>query len=515
MKTRLLIRKHNSLAADLDVNEAIRFGDKEHRRQVNLGWTIGLLLIAFHFAVSLYISGKRLFWYDEIITFQVSTLPSVRLVARALLNSADIMTPGYLLIVRFFVGMLHNPEMASRLPSALAVSVGYLAVFDSARRLTTTLGGVLALAALMNSFLPQYAYEARSYGFYFMCSSLALWVWLFVRPRIAPVLFGMCFMAGEFLHYYFALCLVPYTCYELYGMFQRRSIPLPSPMLISGFAGISAACLIMLPFIYATHQMSKLFWAVPKVYFLAQIYADYFPNAPLLLALCFFWLSLCPRGNSLNLTIDATGPERLGWLFLLIPPAGFLLALLVTNAFHHRYFIGLLPGVVLAFACQTSRLLASRKTAFAGVAVLFCLACVYAEARAAWHPELIDPANERFKTRNILRVEQTLFQDGKRFLVPCDPLLFSELSHYSRQPKSVWLFADLSNSPKTSSEVQLAVNLDPFLRQQLWDLPNLEKHAGESALIDPSEDLTQTLRAAGFHLTIRFAQPMNIVYLSR
>jgi hypothetical protein len=34
-----------------------------------------------------------------------------------------------------------------------------------------------------------------------------------------------------------------------------------------------------------------------------------------------------------------------GMVFLLIPLGGFTAAKLVTNAFHPRYFIGMLPGI--------------------------------------------------------------------------------------------------------------------------------------------------------------------------
>ena len=47
--------------------------------------------------------------------------------------------------------------------------------------------------------------------------------------------------------------------------------------------------------------------------------------------------------------------EAVGWLFLAIPLAGFVAAELKTNAFAVRYFLGIVPGVAVAFACWAWR----------------------------------------------------------------------------------------------------------------------------------------------------------------
>src|SRR6185437_12041322 len=43
--------------------------------------------------------------------------------------------------------------------------------------------------------------------------------------------------------------------------------------------------------------------------------------------------------------------EKLGWFFLVIPIAGYVLAEVFTHAFTVRYFIPVLVGVGLAFGC--------------------------------------------------------------------------------------------------------------------------------------------------------------------
>ena len=65
-----------------------------------------------------------------------------------------------------------------------------------------------------------------------------------------------------------------------------------------------------------------------------------------------------------------SGGERVGWLFLLIPLAGFVCAALVTNAFTDRYFIGTLPGVAVAFASLMYRVWHDRAEATALVCII-------------------------------------------------------------------------------------------------------------------------------------------------
>ena len=47
--------------------------------------------------------------------------------------------------------------------------------------------------------------------------------------------------------------------------------------------------------------------------------------------------------------------EATGWLFLLIPLVAYFVAVTITNAFYSRYFIGVIPGVAVAFAISLYR----------------------------------------------------------------------------------------------------------------------------------------------------------------
>src|SRR5215510_7762016 len=98
-------------------------------------WVAALLLCASYLATSVYISSRRLFWYDEIVTVLFSRLPDLPTLWKAMFVGADRQPLPYFLIVRLSEDRFGQNEMAARLPSAVPVSLGMLVVFDCARRL--------------------------------------------------------------------------------------------------------------------------------------------------------------------------------------------------------------------------------------------------------------------------------------------------------------------------------------------------------------------------------------------
>src|SRR5271167_278208 len=142
-------------------------------------WTmlVAIAIAVFYLVTSIYISAHRLYWFDEIFIVRIAKLPSVVTMWRALTSAADTMPPGYHLMMRLWCHLFGYGEVATRLPSAIAMVVGFLITFDCARRLTDALHGLIALSLLTCSLLPYYGYEARPYAFFFMLSALAFWIW--------------------------------------------------------------------------------------------------------------------------------------------------------------------------------------------------------------------------------------------------------------------------------------------------------------------------------------------------
>jgi len=57
------------------------------------------------------------------------------------------------------------------------------------------------------------------------------------------------------------------------------------------------------------------------------------------------------------------------------------------------------------------------------------------------------------------------------------------------------------------------VNLSQYYPMQFWNIDDLRRHVGESALVDPDDKTLQDLRTAGIQTGRRFSTPTQVDYL--
>ncbi len=204
--------------------------------------------------------------------------------------------------------------------------------------------------------------------------------------------------------------------------------------------------------------------------------------------------------------------ESLGWFFLFVPLAGFVVAELKTNAFLMRYFIGALPGIAVAFACLLWRHFHNDYRVSAGILLLLAGWGAASQWAMVQHPESIDPFQQQTATRQFLRLEDRLHRDGKRFVVFRDPMLYQEATHYARHPEEcILLLAEDGRENIPTARVQM--NMSHYSSLQFWQPKDLGNHAGETALIDPAPETVEALRQAGVQVEVRYSKPMEVVYL--
>ncbi len=467
-------------------------------------------LAAFYLATSIYIAAHRLYWFDELFIVRFAQMPNLATMWDALAHASDTMPPGYHLVMRGVTRALGYSEVATRLPSALAMIAGLLIVFQCVRRLTDALHGLLALALLSCSLLPYYGYEARPYALFFLLSALALWIWTTTRRDSlwAAIAFGVTLGVAVTMHYYAVLNIVPYALFELLRWHRGRR---PSPKLIAGIIGVVVPAVGLGPLGMAySHQFSRGFWAHPSFYELKQVFPEMFPDGFFLLALLVVWVCLALPARGAESTEALQDAELLGWLFLCIPLAGFAVAELKTNAFLARYFIGALPGIALAFACWMWRHFQSARRISAGAVALLALWGAANQMMVVRHPESVDPFGQQTATREYLKLESAIDSDGKRYILFHDSLLHLEAKHYSRHAGEVYLLLGPSGPETPTARVQ--VNLSRYSPLQFWKLDDLKQHAQETAVIDPDPELVEAMKRAGFAPTVRFPKPVQVMY---
>ncbi len=479
---------------------------------------VASLLAIFYLATSIHIASHRLFWFDEFFTVRIAQLPSWLTIWTALSHAADSLPPFYYMLVRALESLLGRSEIIARLPSTLAMVAGLLLTFDCARRMTDGLHGLIALSVLPCSFLPYYGYEARSYALYFMFAALGLWLWTrtsSANTRTA-IFFGAALLLGVTMHYYAVMCLAPYALWEV---LRWKPGQRPSAKLIAGFVGVVLPAALLSPLIFSfSRKFSSGFWNRPSFAELRAIFPQLFPDALLLLALIAVWIVLSAADRDEIVVPPMEEGESIGWLFLCIPLAGFVLAELGTNAFFSRYFICVLPGVAVAFSCLLWRNFRKNYRVSLGIFLLLATWGVWKQMTVALHPDLVEATG----IREFLKLESSLRNEGKQYMVFSPPLVFSEAQYYSQHPDDCILLlptdfeqqADaLQSSPDPYLHQRLLLNLSQFYPMQFWRLYNLKAYAQEVALIEPSQDVLDALQKSGLKVEVRSTVPLKVVYL--
>lgn len=461
-----------------------------------------LLALCF-FGSSLYIASKRLFWFDEIATVLVARLPSVPTMWDALVGGADLLPLPYYLLVRFSETMFGRGELAARLPSLVAVTIGLLVTFDSARRITNGLHGLIAQTLLMCSFLPFYGYEARPYGILFMFSALLIWSWLSgdratVRTAAAS---GLTMFTATLFHYYAILCLVPLAAHD--ALHLRR----PSRSLLATCLGSGFALILLFPQVLVGHHTggSGNFWARPSLSKLQYIVPDFFPTGMFLASLVILLVVVARHQSAVAPPSDA---ERLGWYFLLIPFAGYILAVFVTGAFYNRYMIGTLPGVAVAFACLMQRYFGNYRLVPCGVVVLFAAFGIVHLFSKVRNPDRIESFGDQQRaTRELIAWENRFLQDGKPYTaVAVGNLVWLEAWFYSRHPERYIAVLERSDSAWALGRYY------PLMR--FWTLNDLKRHARECAIALSIPGGLQSINDSdNISVTLRMEEPVKIYYV--
>lgn len=477
---------------------------------------VAALFTAFYLVTSLIIASHRLFWFDELFTIHIARLPSVGMLWDSLAHATDSIPPTYYLLVRLFGQMFGPSELTARMPSVIAMTVGLWVTFDCARRLTDSLHGLIALGVLGCSFLPYYGYEARPYAIYFMLAAMAFWLWTCTpaNDKRAALLFGLVMLLGITAHYYAFMCLVPFGLWEVLRWKRGRGI---SPKLIAGILGVAIPFALLSPLILSfSHQFAGGFWNRPSFQELRDIFPQLFPDTLLLLALILLWIVLSGRMDDKQEVEGMSPSESVGWLFLCIPLVGFALAEWKTNAYFSRYFICVLPGVAVAFACLLWRNLRSLRAVTVGIFILLASWGVVKQGLVALYPESVEATG----TRQYLEIESTLRMDGKTYFVFSNPLLFLEAQYYSSHPDQCVLLlppdftqSDHRQGPDPYLHQRLEINLARYYPLKIWNFDEFQHNAHDIALIAPSQDALNAMKQSGYKVENRFANPIPVAYL--
>jgi hypothetical protein len=243
---------------------------------------------------------------------------------------------------------------------------------------------------------------------------------------------------------------------------------------------------------------------------LAAIYDDFFPYALFPLIGIMILVALAgPRKR--DAAIDAMQPsEQLCWFFAFIPLAGYLLAKIGTNAFYNRYFVGLLPGIAVAFSCLLWRQLKSSRWISVAALLLFGVLGLGRQFDLVRHPAHVRPIarkTEPERMNEVLSLEDKI-PATQSIVIPSGEILSLEAHYYAKHPERyVFLLAPRAIGPDPQALLTSGDNRP--IRH--WTVEELVAHAREATLINPSQETIEALERAGYKITSHFDGELEVV----
>lgn len=320
--------------------------------------TVGLLplFLLVYFVGALTHDVTKPLWFDELITFYASRLPTPAAIYAALLHSVDGQPPGTDWITHYSLLVFGQNSLAARLPETVAIGLACVLLYLFVRKRTAPLYAFIAVLIPVLTLASDFSSEARPYGFILLSGMLGLYIWQIELESPGKWTVSLALSAaismGIWCHYYSALMVGPLAAGETIRAVQERKVhwnvwcalcaslwPFPVLHKLLSAEAFNSAGLIRR---WGTDNLSKVYLELL--------------GSSLLLVLFLYLLSVILRdvGRPLSSPKKGNRMPELGALVcvLLLPVAGWVIAQ-ATKMFLARYFLmatfGLSALVSLAF----------------------------------------------------------------------------------------------------------------------------------------------------------------------
>jgi hypothetical protein len=300
-------------------------------------------VVVWMFGILFFEARGKLFWYDELLTFHVSSLQPFSRFWRALKAGVDGMPLGYYLLVRAARMLPGDAHVTLRLPSILGYLITLLGVYWFARKRLPAFAGLAAVFLITLSPYRWYALEARSYSLLvgFLAISAVLWQRIGERRFMTP-LFALFLTLAISCHHLAVVAISAFGVAELTWTLLSRRIRW----------GVWAACLLATsPFfmslpvlLHYRDVFGKNFWSRPSWGAVISSYVNYLGldlTLALVLIACF-GLVLSDSARRMRRTPEegSFGEHRVGTPEIILI-GGFLcfpaLLVVLTKLLHSGY----------------------------------------------------------------------------------------------------------------------------------------------------------------------------------
>ena len=393
-------------------------------------WWLLALYSIFLLTTTSYISIHRHFWFDEIDTFFIGTLPNLKTIWNALLLAGDGQPIGFYVPVHLCYLIFGASEISLRLCAVIPFWLTTLVLYYAVARRTSPFYGLIAALAPTCTVAFQYSFEARPYALVLLFSACSFVAWQFAkegRKRILSVpAVAVTLAAAISVHYNALLIVIPIVIGELVYTVRNRYIDWA---IVIAVCASALPILFLLPHIQAIHVYSKSYWSQTNFSTLSSIYYSLSPQFVVLAILgcaaISVWIGLSVKQHHTIIAAFGGLPAHelaAAGSYLILPVACFVLSF-YTKALHYRYVIATVIGFSLSipFILWIFRSIFSRVARVLPVLLVMnllhiSLSRIRRPDEDSWgtfasYAELFDPA-----TRNIYQSTQALVLGDGPFL---------------------------------------------------------------------------------------------------
>src|SRR5579863_8830728 len=183
-----------------------------------------VIILLSETGILLFKASTRPFWYDEIITSNMSALQPFSTLLKALQTGADGMTPGYYLMVQMARMLPLDPHVGIRVPSVFGYIVTLLGIYWFARKRLPAFAGLAAVILVTLSPFRDTARDARCYTLLvgFLTLSAVCWQRIGEKRFMTP-LFALFLILTVSCHYLSVVLISAFVVAELtWSAISRR-----------------------------------------------------------------------------------------------------------------------------------------------------------------------------------------------------------------------------------------------------------------------------------------------------
>ena len=325
-------------------------------------WLMGLLVV-YVIIRGVVAAAMKPFWFDELLTLTISSLPSMKTVWGALVRALDGQPPGFYAVERNVVGLLQSKHIALRLASILTFPCVLLCVFAYAKKRSGEfIGFFCALFLLLTTLFDRYAVEARPYSMLIACFAFALVCYQRIPSPFWTAMLALTLAVAQTLHHYAVLAMVPFGLAE--AVFFLRTQKFRWQVWLAFVLGAMPLAffwplLVSMRSHFGAHYYENYgYSSIPGTYGAFFLTDSAFATAMVAVSIAGVVGSLfLPRvgAASLSKINDADVAEGTLLLsFVLLPFIAFTIIRVMHGGMRERYVLASILGISLALAATLS-----------------------------------------------------------------------------------------------------------------------------------------------------------------